>query len=160
MNQNFKSKLTLDRKNGLIIPDTKINVRPGPSLLELELLRETERKNRDLLERERERNTSVPNGESYTGQGKDIAIVGESYEQCVIYFKRVKGITTSLGYAGNIQPNSQTPEVGEGALEKGHISLVIAVGDGWVRVRESNYIRGKVTERTIDTKYIRGYLKI
>jgi hypothetical protein len=99
-------------------------------------------------------------GSSYTGQGQNVQIVGYSNEQCVIYFKRVTGYNASLGYAGNIKPNSQTPQIGSGALERGHISLVISIGDDWIRVRESNWIRGAVTERTINKSNIRGYLVI
>ena len=109
-------------------------------------------------ERDRERVRRANQSESYTGQGRDIEIVGDSWEQCVIYFKRQKGISASLGYAGYITPNSQTPEGGVGVLESNHISLSIALLPEGVRVRESNWIRGKITERTIPYNQVRGYL--
>jgi len=99
--------------------------------------------------------------DSYTGSGTDVKIVGEDkYRNCVKWFKAQKNINTNLGYAGNIKPNSQTPRIGAGALERNHISLVIAVGDNWVRVRESNWVHGMISERTISTSKLRGFLII
>lgn len=108
--------------------------------------------------RPRERVERASTTSSYTGQGRDIKIVGRSYDQCVIYFKKQTGISRSLGYAGRIPPQGQEAKIGSGALEYNHISLVIADYGDSVRVRESNYWRGYITERTIEKSYIRGYL--
>ena len=132
--------------------DNRVVIIPGDSVWQ--------REERERISRELATKTSYTRGESYTGTGSQVEIIGESWEQCVIYFKRQKGISTSLGYAGNIKPNSQTPEVGEGALEWNHISLVVAVGDSWIKVRESNWLRGKITERVIPKSQVRGYLKV
>lgn len=115
----------------------------------------TERIRQEVIARERVERAS--RGGSYTASGYDIKVVGTSYAQCVIYYKQATGKSESLGYAGNIKPKTQEAKVGYGALEKGHISLVIAVYDDAIRVREANYYRGKVTERTILKSQIRGY---
>lgn len=115
----------------------------------------TERIRQEVIARERAERAS--RGGSYTASGYDIKVVGTSYAQCVIYYKQATGKSESLGYAGNIKPKTQEAKVGYGALEKGHISLVIAVYDDAIRVREANYYRGKVTERTILKSQIRGY---
>jgi hypothetical protein len=88
------------------------------------------------------------------------SIIGRSNEQCVTYFKRVTGITRSLGYAGSIPIQGNTPRVGAGALERafGHISLVIEVRPNGVLVSEANYKRGYITQRFLTFSEVRGYI--
>jgi hypothetical protein len=135
---------------------------PGDSRLQIEqrereAAERAEQSRRETIARERAERAS--RGSSYTASGYDIKVVGTSYAQCVIYYKQATGKSESLGYAGNIKPKTQEAKVGYGALEKGigHISLVIAVYDNSIRVRESNYLRGFLTERTIDKTDIKGY---
>ena len=124
----------------------------GESNRDKELRRERER----LEELNRVRKTLYT--ESYTGQGYDIKVVGTSWEECVIYAKRITGITRSIGYAGYAKPQGQDTKIGSIALEKGHASVVIADYGDSIRVREANYKRGKITERTIPKNQIRGYI--
>ena len=116
----------------------------------------------ERLQREREEKRAklqeARGSSSYSNSGYDIKIVGVSYEECVVYAKREAGITRSIGYAGKAQPQTQEAKVGEIALEWNHASYVIAVNDDTIRVREANWIRGKITERTVPKSKIRGYL--
>jgi len=95
---------------------------------------------------------------SFTNQGYDVKIIGTSWEQCVIYAKKQAGITRSLGYAGSIPPQTQEAKVGRIALEWNHASYVIAVNSDTIRVKESNWRKGFITERTIPKSRIRGYI--
>ena len=89
-----------------------------------------------------------------------VTIIGYSNEQCVLYFERVSGIHRSLGYAGDIIPQGNTPKVGSGALEKkyGHIMYVVAIEDTGVLVHESNFVKGAIDERFVPYSDVRGYL--
>lgn len=148
-----KTKIEFGGQNVLYRSVNRIVFVPGDSLDARNTI-ERER----LLREQREKEAQSKKGSSYTGTGQDIEIVGQSWEQCVIYFKRVTGISRSLGYAGNIPAQGQEAKIGSGALEYNHISLVIADYGDSVRVRESNYWRGYVTERTVSKNQIRGYL--
>lgn len=124
----------------------------GESNRDKELRRERER----LEELNRIRQASYEG--SNTGQGYDIKIVGKSYDQCVIYAKKQTGISRSLGYAGNITPQGQEAEVGSIALEWNHASVVIADYGDTIRVREANWVKGAISERTVSKSQIRGYV--
>lgn len=106
------------------------------------------------------RNTSTirssVNTSSYSGS---IKIIGTSYEQCVPWARANSGVGI-YGYAGSIQPNAYDPKVGAIALDAsvGHASVVVAVGDDYIVVHEANWIRGKVTERTVAKSAMRGYV--
>ena len=117
---------------------------------------EAERERERLEELNRVRQASYTS--SFTGQGSDIEVVGTSWEQCVIYAKRQTGISRSLGYAGKIPPQGQEAKVGAIALEWNHASVVIADYGSAIRVRESNWWRGAITERTIPKNKVRGYI--
>ena len=116
--------------------------------------------NQKVLERleEEQRVQQARTSESFTGYGSDIKVVGESWDQCVIYAKRVTGITRSLGYAGTIKPQTQEAKIGAIALEWNHASVVIADYGDSIRVKEANWIKSKITERTVPKSRIRGYI--
>lgn len=104
---------------------------------------------RDQQERDR--------GLSYTGNGS-VEIIGESDEECVIYARRITGNPKIRGYAGNLQPEGQEPKVGSVALERGHVSVVIAVLDDEIILNDANYIKHKITKRQVLKSSIRGYI--
>lgn len=91
---------------------------------------------------------------------KNVEVIGESYEQCVIYAKRKSGITKSIGYAGSAQPEGQEPKVGVIALQNsiGHAVYVEQVLENGIVASESNYRRGYITRRFIAYSDIRGYV--
>ena len=90
----------------------------------------------------------------------NIEIIGTSYEQCVIYAKRVTGINKSLGYAGNTQPEGYEPKVGSIALQRslGHAVAVESITSDGIIATESNYWRGYITRRYIPYWDIKGYI--
>lgn len=91
--------------------------------------------------------------------GSGATVIGSSYEQCVPWARENSGIGIQ-GYAGNIQPNAYEPRVGSIALDAfvGHASVVVSIGDDYIVVHEANWIRGKMTERTVSKAAIRGYV--
>lgn len=90
----------------------------------------------------------------------DTEVIGTSYEQCVIYAKRMTGITKSIGYAGSAKPDGFEPKVGSIALERsiGHAVVVEDILDNGIVATESNYTKGKITRRFIEFNDIRGYI--
>lgn len=104
---------------------------------------------RDQQERDR--------GLSYTGNGS-VEIIGESDEECVIYARRITGNPKIRGYAGNLQPEGQEPKEGSVALERGHVSVVVAILDDKVILNDANYLKGKITQRIVSKSSIKGYI--
>jgi len=90
----------------------------------------------------------------------DVEVIGTSYEQCVVFYKRMSGRTDSLGYAGNIKPEGFEPRIGAGALWRGigHIGFVTQIDGDMITVEDSNWIRGKVTRHTLPSSSFRGYI--
>lgn len=131
-------------------------ITPGLSQKEIEdekIKKEMEdKRRRDTIEREQ--SPSLRNAPSGT------KVVGISYEQCVIFAKRVTGITKTIGYAGKASPEGFTPKVGVIALEKkyGHAMAVVAVNSDGILINESNFVKGKITERFIPYSDVRGYI--
>jgi surface antigen len=87
-------------------------------------------------------------------------IIGTSYEQCVIYAEFTTGITKHIGYAGDAQPEGQTPKINSIALERkyGHAMVVVSIQSNGIIVHEANYIKGKIDERFIPYSDVRGYI--
>jgi hypothetical protein len=96
-------------------------------------------------------------GLSYTGNGT-VKVIGQSSEQCVIFARRVTGNAKIHGYAGNLQSEGQEPKVGAAVLEKGHVSVLVAISGNMLVVHDANYLRGKITERVVSPNNIRGYI--
>lgn len=85
-------------------------------------------------------------------------VVGYSREQCTAFAARFTGRAVNVSPI-SLKPNSP-PKIGAFALHfYNHISVVVAVGDGWVRIREANYPRnaGLIVERTLSIKSLRGF---
>ena len=99
----------------------------------------------------------IDRGTSYTGNGS-VEIIGESNEECVIYARRITGNNKIHGYAGNLQPEGQEPKVGSVALERGHVSVVVAILDDEIIINDANYIKHKITKRKVPKSSIRGYI--
>lgn len=91
--------------------------------------------------------------------GSSVVVIGASYEQCVPWARGNSGIGIQ-GYAGSVQPNAYEPKVGAIALDAfvGHASVVVSVSDDYIVVHEANWVRGKITERTVSKSAIRGYV--
>ena len=96
-------------------------------------------------------------GSSYTGNGS-VEVIGESSEQCIIFARRITGNNKIHGYAGNLEPEGEEPVVGSVALERGHVSVVVAILDDKIILNDSNFIRGKITKRIVSKNSIRGYI--
>jgi len=129
----------------------KVEIRPGESEIQRREREEKERKEAELKKKLGYR------GSSFTGVGVP-KIIGQSYEQCTIYARRVTGNSRIKGYAGNIAPNSQEPRIGSGVLEKGHVSVLVALEGNLLVVHEANYLRGYITERKIPISAVRGFV--
>lgn len=93
-------------------------------------------------------------------QAEYVKIIGVSYEQCVIYAKRITGNSKIRGYAGDLQPEGQEPKVGAAALDAryGHVEVVVAVEGDYLILHGANLITGKITERRVHKSTQRGYI--
>jgi hypothetical protein len=138
--------------------EKKIEIVQGESEYNRVQREEREKQEKEEREKELKKRTvrSSPAYSSYAG----VEIIGTSYEQCVIYAKRVTGINKTLGYAGNTRPEGDTPKVGAIALERsyGHAMVVEAVNPNGIVITESNFVKGKITRRTIPYWDVKGYV--
>lgn len=93
-------------------------------------------------------------------QASSVRIIGKSREQCVIYARRITGISAIQGYAGDIRSQGSEPRVGAGALERnyGHVSVVVAIDGDYLILHDANYIVGAITERRVHKSTQRGYI--
>jgi hypothetical protein len=127
-------------------------IQPGESFIQ-----KTEREER---EKEEKIKLSLVKTTSYTGYGNPI-IIGTSWEQCVVFAKRKAGITKSIGYAGTAKIDGYEPREGAIGIEKnlvGHaVYIEKIIGDEAI-ITEANYIRGKITQRTLPLNKIKGYI--
>jgi len=92
-------------------------------------------------------------------RGTSASAVGSSWEQCVPFARELSGIQIH-GYAGNIRANASEPKVGAVALyaSRGHAAVVTGVNGDSVTIKESNWVPGKITERTVPKSALRGYV--
>lgn len=92
---------------------------------------------------------------------KKVAVTGTSSIQCVQYVRNVTGITIK-GNANTWYTQAKTKGYQTGAIPKvgavlvenhlskhGHVSKVVAVDGNKITVTEANYIKGKITTRTL-----------
>lgn len=95
-----------------------------------------------------------------TTSNGSVEVVGSSFEQCVVFAKRITGITKSIGYAGTAKVEGTEPKVGSIALERnvGHAVVVEAILDNGINIIEANFVKGKITRRFIAFSNIRGYI--
>jgi len=131
--------------------DNRVNFVGGESVFQ--------REERERISRELASKASYQRGTSYTS-GK-AEIIGKSYEQCVVYAKRRSGITRSIGYAGNAQIQSTTPQVGSIGIEKskvGHAVYIEAVEGNKITITEANFLRGYITKRVLDISQFKGFI--
>lgn len=138
--------------------EKKIEIVQGESEYNRVQREEQEKREKEEREKELKKRTvrSSPAYSSYAGA----EVIGTSYEECVIYAKRVTGINKTLGYAGNTRSEGQEPRVGAIALEQryGHAMVVQEIRPDGIVITESNFIRGKITRRTIPYWDVRGYV--
>ena len=85
--------------------------------------------------------------------------------QCVAFIQRFLGVTGDFrGYAGDINPNTNTPRVGRIVLldyKIGHAALIIGFDGEWLELAESNYNLDEIVtvgrKLNINDASIRGY---
>lgn len=89
-----------------------------------------------------------------------VTIIGDSYEQCTVYAKRVSGNPKAGGYASQKVPEGQEPRIGAIALERnyGHVSVVVGIDGDYITLHDANWVRGKITERRVHKDTQRGYI--
>ena len=86
-----------------------------------------------------------------------------NYCSCVIYAKSQTGFSTPNGLARYWPSNTDTPLVGGVVVTSesmaGHVAVISEVGSTWIKVREANYSKCRLTTRIIarDSKVIIGY---
>ena len=81
---------------------------------------------------------------------------------CISFVKAVLGVKGTLGNANDLVPNTDEPSIGAIVLTnegRGHAGIVIDLTPEFITIKESNYIAGEVTTRTLPRNYerIRGY---
>lgn len=138
----------------LIKQEKAYEIQPGESLIQKQQREEKEEKER------KEKEILKQQTQSYTGYGNPV-IIGESWEQCVIYAKRKSGITRPIGYAGTAKIDGYEPREGAIGIEKsntGHAIFIEKIIGTEAIISESNYIKGKITQRILPLDRIRGYI--
>jgi len=125
---------------------------------ERELADEVSRRNRQVIARERATRTS---GTSSTGTGGIATKLYQDYtNNCVAFAKAQTGINHPIGAGGRASIQGQEPKVGAIAVEKGraHASVVTNIEGNLITIKESNYIKGWITTRTIARSSFLGYI--
>lgn len=89
-----------------------------------------------------------------------VTVIGDSYEQCTVYAKRVSGNPKAGGFASKKVPEGQEPKIGAIALERnyGHVSVVVGVDGDYITLHDANWVRGHITERRVHKDTQRGYI--
>ena len=100
----------------------------------------------------------VPKKTPYRPLQGSVTIVGVSYEQCVVYARRITGNQKIRGWAGALRAEGSTAQVGAIALESGHVSIVKEVNGNTVLVEESNFRSGYITQRSISVTSLLGFI--
>lgn len=98
----------------------------------------------------------------------DVTVVGYSRLQCVGYVQQMLGVwvRTRNGLARTFPINTSNPEVGEAVVMRsgwtGHVGYVVGVSESTITIREANWWRGFITQRTISRWdwSIRGYYHV
>ena len=91
----------------------------------------------------------------------DVIVIGQNYDQCVVWARKVTGNDKIHGYAGNLKPEGQEPKIGAIALEgsAGHVSVITDImPDGKLVLEDANYKRGYITKRIVSPESQRGYI--
>lgn len=104
--------------------------------------------------------TQTPVTSHSVQSGEYVKVIGSSNEQCVITARELTGNKKIRGYAGNLKPDGYDPRVGAASLEKsvGHVSVVVAIDGDYIILIDSNWIKGKLTERKVHKSTQRGYI--
>ena len=108
--------------------------------------------NREVLARER--------GESYTGTGNGIEIIGYSKENCVQYAKRITGINRTVGTGGRRGIQGSEPRVGAIGVEKTrtHAVVIEKIEGEKITITEANFLRGRITRRVLRLNDLMGFI--
>lgn len=77
---------------------------------------------------------------------------------CVIFATKFTGISKRLGYGVTIRSEGQEPKVGAIALGKGHAMVVREVESDYLTIWDTNWVKGKITQRRVSRSSIRGYV--
>ena len=116
-----------------------------------------------LQEEERARTArKTVRGDSYSGFGEATRVYQDQTNDCVTWAKRQLGIpqNRSIGDGARKGIQGYEPKVGAIGAEKGvvHAFVVIAIEGDNIRIRESNYYKGWITERVIPKSRVIGYI--
>jgi len=110
----------------------------------------------------REKAERASRGESYSGTGGYVEIIGEDtqYFNCVKYAKAKSGISRSIGNGGRAGVNSQTPQVGAIGVEKAryHAVVIEKIEGDKITVTEANYYKRKLTRRVLNRSDFIGFV--
>jgi len=150
----YKTKLELGGANVLRSGVHRTVFIPGDSLND-RLIREHERQLREQREAEQKRK-----GSSYTGTGKDVEVIGESWENCVEFAKRITGISRSIGNGGRSGVEGSEPRVGAIGVEARirHAVVVEKIEGDQITITEANFYRGKITRRRLVKSDFVGFI--
>lgn len=87
-------------------------------------------------------------------------VIGNSYEDCVSYAKRITGINRPIGNGARAGINTQIPRVGEIVAERKyvHAAVVENITSNGVVVSEANFVPSKIDRRFIPFSDILGYI--
>lgn len=97
-------------------------------------------------------------GVSYGGEVLVLDSGKPQYKNCVSTVRMFRSYPQGgNAYRTPIFINSKIPVVGAVAVQSGHISIVMAIGDSYVTVKEGNFWSGFMTQRNIPKSQILGY---
>jgi hypothetical protein len=110
----------------------------------------------------RDRNATESRGESYSGTGGEVTIIGKDtqYFNCVSYAKARSGIGGSIGNGGRKGINTQVPQVGAIGVEKSryHATYIEQITGETVTISEANYYKGLITRRVLKRSDFIGFV--
>jgi len=123
-------------------------------------VQQSEEKIQSQIKSQQKLASSLSRGESYTGTGNQIEVIGESNENCVEFSKRITGIDRPLGAGAREGISTGTPQVGAIGAEKKVVHAVVVEkieGDN-ITIIEANWYRGKITRRVLKRSDFIGFI--
>jgi len=92
---------------------------------------------------------------------ESIEIIGESnVNNCVEFVKQETGIDRTLGNGARNAIQGTTPQVGAIGVLRGrpHAVIVLAIAGDEITIKESNYIKNKITKRILPLTDFLGFV--
>lgn len=96
--------------------------------------------------------------------GKVVKLYKDNTNNCYAWVVKQGYHPVGRGNARNIVTNSRTPKVGGLAVtfesSAGHVMIVVAVSKTTFTIKESNYVKGWITQRTLPINYakLKGFV--